>query len=68
MPGQNPHGAGSAVSGGHDDSGTMSSATQGERRSWRARAGLLLVGSTLGSPLFCAVARAQGTGVATAGH
>ncbi|BAV49493.1 alkaline phosphatase [Mesorhizobium sp. 113-1-2] len=67
MPGQNPHGAGSAVSGGHDDSGTIGSATQGGRLSWRARAGLFLASSALAYPLASAVAHAENAAVATAG-
>ncbi|TIW88853.1 MAG: hypothetical protein E5V51_07035, partial [Mesorhizobium sp.] len=67
MPGENPLHAGQAVSGGHDDSGTMGCATRGERLSWRARAGLLLAGSALACPLAGAVAHAQAAGAAVAG-
>ncbi|UVK43120.1 PAS-domain containing protein [Mesorhizobium sp. AR07] len=67
MPGQHPHGAGRAVSGGHDDSGTIGSALQGGRPSWRARAGLFLATSALAGPLFGAVAHAEAVAVAASG-
>jgi len=67
MPGQHPLGAGQAVSGGHDGSGTIGSALQGGSPSWRARAGLFLATSALAGPLSGAVAHAQAVGVATAG-
>ncbi|MBZ9676658.1 sensor histidine kinase [Mesorhizobium sp. ES1-1] len=67
MPGQHPHAAGRAVSGGHDDSGAAGSALRGGRLSWRARAGLLLGTSTLAAPFLHAVARAEGKGATVAG-
>ncbi|TPI30661.1 PAS domain-containing protein [Mesorhizobium sp. B3-2-1] len=66
MPGENPLHAGQAVSGGHDDSVTRGSAAWRGRRSWRGRAGLLLAGSTLASPLLGGAARAQGADAAAA--
>lgn len=67
MPGENPLRAGQAVSGGHEDSKTTDCAIQRGRFSWRRRAGLLLAGSTLASPLLGAVARAESAGVSAAG-
>jgi len=67
MPGQHPHKAGRAVSGGHDDSGTIGSAFQGGSLSWRARARLFLATSALAGPLFGGAAHAEAIGVAVAG-
>ncbi|TGQ74208.1 PAS domain-containing sensor histidine kinase [Mesorhizobium sp. M00.F.Ca.ET.186.01.1.1] len=67
MPGENPLFAGSAVSGGHDDSGTTGRALRGGRLSWRARAAFLLASSAFASPLAGAMAHAQAVGVKAAG-
>ncbi|RWC59664.1 ATP-binding protein [Mesorhizobium sp.] len=67
MPGQHPHRAGRAVSGGHDDSGTAGSVLEGGGLSWRARAGLFLATSALAGPLAGAVAHAEIAGAAVAG-
>ncbi|CAN7186346.1 ATP-binding protein [Mesorhizobium sp. LjRoot246] len=67
MPGQHPHRAGRAVSGGHDDSGTIGSVLEGGSLSWRARAGLFLATSALAGPLAGAVAHAEIAGAAVAG-
>jgi signal transduction histidine kinase len=67
MPGQHPHKAGRAVSGGHDDSRTIGSAMTGGKLSWRARAGMFLATSALASPLLGAVAYAQAAGAKQAG-
>ena len=58
MPGQNPHKAGLAVSGGRDDSGTMDGAARAVRRSWRARMGMLLGASALSGPISVVSAHA----------
>ncbi|MEO5759622.1 MAG: ATP-binding protein [Mesorhizobium sp.] len=67
MPGQHPHKAGRAVSGGHDDSRISNSAVKGEAVSWRARAGALLAASAFSSPLLGAVAHAETANVVTTG-
>ncbi|TIX23970.1 MAG: alkaline phosphatase, partial [Mesorhizobium sp.] len=67
MPGQHPHRAGRAVSGGHDDSGTAGSVLEDGGISWRARAGLFLATSALAGPLAGAVAHAEIAGAAVAG-
>ena len=59
MPGQHPHKAGRAVSGGHDDSGIAGPASQGGSLSWRARAGVFLATSALAGPLLAAAAHAE---------
>ena len=64
MPGQHPHKAGRAVSGGHDDSGIAGPASQGGSLSWRARAGVFLATSALAGPLLAAAAHAEAVGVA----
>ena len=58
MPGQNPHKAGLAVSGGRDDSGTMDGAARAVRRFWRARMGMLLGASALSGPISVVSAHA----------
>lgn len=69
MPGQNPHKAGRAVSGGRDDSEIRDSAAGAARLSWRARMGMLLGASALSGPLSVAAAHAAagpgGTQVST---
>ncbi|MER8374941.1 ATP-binding protein [Mesorhizobium sp. M1406] len=67
MPGQHPHRAGRAVSGGHDDSRITGSALQGGGLSWRARASIFLATSALAGPLAGAVAHAETAGSAVAG-
>ncbi|WP_095083191.1 sensor histidine kinase [Mesorhizobium sophorae] len=67
MPGQHPHRAGRAVSGGQDDSGVTGSALHGGSLSWRARAALFLATSAFACPLAYAVAHAEAAGVTTAG-
>ncbi len=58
MPGQNPHKAGLAVSGGRDDSGTMDGAARAVRQSWRTRMGMLLGASALSGPISVVSAHA----------
>jgi signal transduction histidine kinase len=67
MPGQHPHRAGRAVSGGHDDSGITSSALQSGSLSWRARASIFLATSALAGPLAGAAAHAETAAAAVAG-
>ncbi|MCQ8872799.1 PAS-domain containing protein [Mesorhizobium sp. LMG17149] len=67
MPGQHPHRAGRAVSGGHDDSGIASSALEGGSLSWRARASTFLATSALAGPLAGAVAHAETAAASVAG-
>ncbi|MER9949160.1 ATP-binding protein [Mesorhizobium sp. M0047] len=67
MPGQHPHRAGRAVSGGHDDSRITGSALQSGGLSWRARASIFLATSALAGPLAGAVAHAETAGSAVAG-
>ncbi|AZO40750.1 PAS domain-containing sensor histidine kinase [Mesorhizobium sp. M7D.F.Ca.US.005.01.1.1] len=67
MPGQHPHRAGRAVSGGHDDSGITSSALQSGSLLWRARASIFLATSALAGPLAGAAAHAETAAAAVAG-
>lgn len=67
MPGQHPHRAGRAVSGGHDDSGIAGSALEGGGLSWRARASTFLATSALAGPLAGAVAHAETAAASVAG-
>ncbi|QND67341.1 PAS domain-containing protein [Mesorhizobium loti] len=67
MPGQHPHRAGRAVSGGHDDSGITGSALQSGSLSWRARASIFLASSALAGPLAGAAAHAETAAAAVAG-
>ncbi|RUX92102.1 MULTISPECIES: PAS domain-containing sensor histidine kinase [unclassified Mesorhizobium] len=67
MPGQHPHRAGRAVSGGHDDSGITSSALQSGSLPWRARASIFLATSALAGPLAGAAAHAETAAAAVAG-
>jgi signal transduction histidine kinase len=67
MPGQHPHRAGRAVSGGHDDSGITSSALQSGSLPWRARASIFLATSALADPLAGAAAHAETAAAAVAG-
>ncbi|MER9583453.1 ATP-binding protein [Mesorhizobium sp. M0276] len=67
MPGQHPHRAGRAVSGGHDDSRITGSALQSGGLSWRVRASIFLATSALAGPLAGAVAHAETAGSAVAG-
>ncbi|WP_136616483.1 MULTISPECIES: sensor histidine kinase [Mesorhizobium] len=67
MPGQHPHRAGRAVSGGHDDSGITGSALQSGGLSWRARASIFLATSALAGPLAGAAAQAETAAAAVAG-
>ncbi|WFP63529.1 PAS domain-containing sensor histidine kinase [Mesorhizobium sp. WSM4904] len=61
MPGDNPLRAGTAVSGGHEDSITTGSAATGGGFPWRAgaRLGAFLAAATLASPLLGLAARAD---------
>ena len=67
MPGQHPHRAGRAVSGGHDDSGITGSAWQSGSLSWRARASVFLATSALAGPLAGAAAHAETAAATVAG-
>ncbi|MER9853694.1 MULTISPECIES: ATP-binding protein [unclassified Mesorhizobium] len=67
MPGQHPHRAGRAVSGGHDDSRIAGSAQEGGSLSWRARASTFLATSALAGPLAGAVAHAETAAASVAG-
>ncbi|RUX77764.1 PAS domain-containing sensor histidine kinase [Mesorhizobium sp. M7A.F.Ca.US.006.04.2.1] len=67
MPGQHPHIAGRAVSGGHDDSGIAGSALEGGSLSWRARASTFLATSALAGPLAGAAAHAETAVASVAG-